>query len=237
MRRRGGCLGLLTILALGAVVLSALLPPAAAGLVTVGLEAAGLRGDRLAVEVEAEPALRLLTGRADRVRIEGSGVRWADSTAASLHLVFVGVDLLGRRAATIEGRLAGVETDGPSGPLSVASVAIEGPGAGPAARLGVDPGEARRVVAALASSVGLVGGRVALEPPDRVAVSVAGRSLEARIVVDDGSVVVTGSGLPRLVVLRAGAVAGLVIGSVRVEADGGLLVEGRLDPTALGLVP
>lgn len=237
MRRRGGCLGLLTILALGAVVLSALLPLAAAGLVTVGLEAAGLRGDRLAVRVEAEPALRLLTGDADRVVVDGSGVRWGTTTAASLRLVLVGVDLLGRRAATIEGRLTGVETGGPTGPLAVASVEIDGPGTGPDARLAIAPGEAGRVVADLAASVGLVGGRVVLEPPDRVAVAVAGRRLEARIGVDEGSVVVAGSGLPRLVLLEAGVVAGLAVGSVRVQADGGLVVEGRLDPTALGLVP
>lgn len=46
-----------------------------------------------------------------------------------------------------------------------------------------------------------------------------------------------GPGLPTIVVLGAKAVRGLVLRSVAVEADGGLLVEGRLDPGLLGLAP
>lgn len=97
------------------------------------------------------------------------------------------------------------------------------------------PAEAIRVVLALARGVGLVEGRLVLAPADRVELDVAGRRLTARVAVVDGSVVVEGGGLPRLVVLGAGAVAGLEVRSVMIGTDGGLVVEGRLDPGRLGL--
>lgn len=136
MGRRSGCLGGLVILALAGLVLSLLLPSAAGGLVELGLTAAGLRAEHLVVRVEADPPLRILLGRADRVVVEGSGITWDGTTAASLALVAADVD---------------------------------------------------------------------------------------------------GPGLPTLVVLGAEAVRGLVLRSVAVEADGGVLVERRLDPGLLGL--
>ncbi len=238
MGRRGGCLAVLVILALGGIVLSLLLPPTAAGLVTLGLEAAGLRADRLVVSVEADPPLRLLVGRADRVVVDGTEIRWGTTSAASLALVLVDVDLVGRRAASLDGQLLDVRTaDGPAGPVAVASVAISGPGSGPDARATVAPAEASRVVRALAGSVGLAAARVVLEAPDRVLVTVGGRTLEARLGVAEGAVVVAGPAVPRLVVLAAGSVGGVRVQSVRIGADGEIVVEGRLAPAVFGLAP
>ena len=238
MGRRSGCLGGLVILALAGLVLSLLLPFAAGGLVELGLTAAGLRAEHLVVRVEADPPLRLLLGRADRVVVEGSGITWNGTTAASLALVAVDVDLLGRHADTVGGRLSNVRlAAGPAGALTVTELEIEGPGSGPDARLRIAAAEARRAVEALAAALGVGVVRVALEPPDRVVVGIAGQRLAARIAVVEGSVVVNGPGLPSIVVLGAKAVRGLVLRSVAVEADGGLLVEGRLDPGLLGLAP
>jgi hypothetical protein len=228
----------LLIVALGGTILSFLLPSVAAGLVTLGLEAAGPRADQLAVSVEADPPLRLLFARADRVVVEAAGVRWGTTSAGSLSLVLEGVDLVARRAETIDGRLTDVRTaDGPAGPVTVASVTISGSGSGPQVRAVVAPAEAARVVEGLAGSVGLAGARIVLEPPDRVLVTVAGRRIEARVVVTAGAVVVTATGLPNLVVLRAGSVGDVEIRSVGVAADGGLVIEGRLDPVVFGLAP
>ncbi|MER3418946.1 MAG: hypothetical protein C4343_07675 [Chloroflexota bacterium] len=238
MVRRSGCLAVLLIVALGATILSVLLPSVATGLVTLGLEAAGLRADRLNVSVEADPPFRLLLARADRVVIEATGVRWETTSAGLLSLVLYGVDLVARRAETIDGQLTDVRvTNSPAGPVAIASVTISGSGNGPQARALVAPAEAARVVRALAGSVGLAGARIALEPLDRVLVTVAGLRVEARVVVTGGAVVVTATGLPNLVVLRAGSVGGLQIRSVGVAADGGFVIEGRLDPAIFGLAP
>lgn len=235
MGRRGGCGGAVVILVLAGVVLSLLLPAVAGGLVGLGLEAAGLRAEELSVRVEANPPLRLLAGRADRVVVEGTSVRWDGTTADALAVTLDDVDLFARRAGSVDGRLEGVEATGPVGTLVIARVEIAGPGDGPTTRLFVTPAETTRVVLALARGVGLVEGRVVLAPPDRVELDVAGRRLTARVAVVDGSVVVEGGGLPRLVVLEAGAASGLEIRSVVIGTDGGLVVEGRLDPGRLGL--
>ncbi len=236
MGRRSGCGGAIAILGLAIVLLWAVLPPAAAGLIRLGLEAAGLRADRLVVRVEADPPLRLLAGRADRVAVEGTIVRWDGMAAHSLALTLDDVDLFGRRAGRVEGLLEGVDiAAGTAGSLVAVRIEVSGAGSGPRARLIVAPEEAARVVLALARGVGVVGGRVTLVPPDRVEVEVAGHRLTARVAVVDGDVVVEGGGLARLVVLEAGAVAGFTVNSVVVGSDRGLVVEGRLDPGRLGL--
>lgn len=236
MGRRSGCGGALAIVVLAAVVLSIALPPVWAGLVRLGLEATGLRADELIVRVEANPSLRLLVGQADRVVVEGTMARWDGMTARSLDLTLDAVDLFGRRAGSVEGLLEEVSVEaGPAGPLAVARVEISGPGSGPTARLSVAPSEARRLVEALARGVGGVGVQVVLMAPDRVALEVADRRLLARVAVVDGAVVVEGQGLPPLSVLAAGAMSGLEVESVAVGADGGLVIEGRLDPRRLGL--
>lgn len=100
MGRRGGCGGAVVILVLAIIVLSLLLPAVAGGLVGLGLEAAGLRAAELSVRVEANLPLRLLAGRADRVLVEGTRVRWDEATAEALAVTLDDVDLLARRAGS-----------------------------------------------------------------------------------------------------------------------------------------
>lgn len=233
--RRSGCGGAVVTLVVAGALLSLLLPVAAGGIVTFGLEAAGLRAERLEVRVEASPSLRLLTGRADRVLVTGTGVQWGGTTAASLSLTLGGVDLLGRRAETVYGGLNDLLVDGPGGVLVVAWVTLSGVGSAPWLSLDLSPEEAARVVGALAGRLGLGLAQVELAAPDRVVVEVAGRRLVARIAVVDGAVVVEGAGVPQLVVLAAGSVRGFEPRSVAVGPDGGVLVEGYLDPRTLGL--
>ncbi len=162
-------------------------------------------------------------------------MRWAGTTAASLSITLAEVDLFGRRAEAVEGRLVDLVIDGPQGPLVVGSVALEGSSEALNLELGLGAGEAARTLVALVAELGLGQPRVGLEPPDRVVLEVADRRLVAQIAVVDGAVVVEGEGLAQLVVLTAGSVRGFEPRSVAVGPDGGVVVEGRLDPQSLGL--
>jgi hypothetical protein len=123
--------GCLSVLILAAVFLVAFTwfgaPPLAGVIVQAGLTGAGIQSDDLEVNVTADPPLALALGRADRVAISGTDVRWNDVRAGSLNLAFDDVDFLARTAESAFGSLEGVAFEDADGNEALGSVAFDGP--------------------------------------------------------------------------------------------------------------
>jgi hypothetical protein len=229
--------GCLSVLVLGAVFLAGMIwfagPPLASGLVTMALQASGLSAERVGVQVVADPPLELAAGRADRVAIRATGAQWRGVRFASLDVALGDVDLPARTAATVDGRLDGVELDTVRGQRVIADVTLEGSASAasttiriPAANVEAvasDAFEARFVVRP--SSVGLVG-------PDSIRVELGGLTLSSRLSIDrDGAVVATANG-EAIVLFTPNPVLPLRLSSLAVTSAG-LELHGTLDVGAL----
>ena len=108
-----GCLSVLIIAAaflVGVVWFGGV--PLAETVVEASLTASAFEADELDVTVGADPPLQLALGRADRVEIEATGVRWEDLRAGSMSMRLDGVDLLARTATTADGEFRDVERGG-----------------------------------------------------------------------------------------------------------------------------
>jgi hypothetical protein len=192
--------GCLSVLVLAAVFLGIALwfggPTVASVAVRTALTGSGLVAETLDVAVEADPPLTLAVGRASRMTIAATGVTWNDLHVATLDMTLEAVDLVARTAATVEGRLAGVQLSGGPEPVPVD---VDVSGAADAARTTITIGrDAFNTMAlrAFEATFHVRPSSAILIEPDIVRVTLGGITIDGHLgVAADGSIVTVANGL------------------------------------------
>lgn len=210
--------------------------PIGAGFLALGaLRAGGFSGSGTTVDVSASPPFTLLVGHADAVRLRSSDAAFGDVQAASLDLTFDDVNLFSRSFATVHGALADVGVPAVGGGLAVASsVTLAGPSGAVEASLLVPLEQAESLAATRLSAVVGEPAQVTFAAPDRVTVSVGGRSVGARLVVRQGSLVLAPdtSSLPAVSLVASGSGNPFTLSGVSIAADG-LHLDGTADVSSI----
>jgi hypothetical protein len=225
-----GCLSVLVLAALFIGVAAWFGGPTIAGaLVTSGLAASGLDARRTDVRVEADPPIAVATGRADRVVVVADDVDWNGLEARSLDLTLEDVDLLGRRAATVEGRMIGVELPNVEPAGSLATVRIEGPADGATTTVTIDGGTFEAMaMAAFEERLGVEPDSATLEEPDVIRVRAGPVELAGSMeVAPDGSIEVD-TPLGTVTVVGSNDSLPLTLTDVGVD-NGALVLTGTFD--------
>lgn len=181
--------GCLFVVLVGAAVLAVggwLLAPTIAGALVAGaLRASGFTAASQTLTVESDPPIRLLTGRADSLTLDATGVAWHGLSASGLGLELVDVDLVGRSAATVHGRFDGAAMDageGGSAPSATATITFDGPADAAFTTIDVDRASVRALVsAAVSRSFSTQLSDVELVAPDRLRLVAPGASLEGSL--------------------------------------------------------
>jgi hypothetical protein len=229
--------GCLFVLIAAAIVISAAAwfgsPALAGAVVRASLEGSGLRAATLTTEATSDPPPKLLLGRADRLTIDGSDVDFRTFHAARLVLELSDVDLLGRTAGTIDGRVEGAELKTTDGVPTTAEVTIAGPARAAGARIDVDGATVSRVVtAAFARQIGVPVTGVELAEPDTIRIPTGAGTLEGRLVIDASGAIALSTRLGQASLLSLDPAFPLRLTAVRVVA-GDLRIDGVLDAEAL----
>lgn len=208
-------------------------PILASTVARAALENAGFRAATSTVTVTSDPPPKILLGRADRLRIVATDVDFRTFHAASLDLTLTDVDVLGRRAATIRGRIVGAELSSADGPGTRADVAIDGAAASAGATIDVSAAAVEDTVsAAFQRRFGVAVLGIELVAPDILRIRSAGSTLEGRLGVGaDGAITLT-TALGSSELLRLDPSFPLTLRSVSV-VDGSLRIGATLDAEAL----
>jgi len=229
--------GCLSVLIIAAVFLVGIVwfggVPLAETVVEASLTSSAFEADELDVTVHADPPLELALGRADRVEIEATGVRWEDLRAGSMTLRLDGVDLLGRTATTADGQFRDVELAVAGGEPALVGIAIHGPANGARTTIEIDrPTVNRMALAAFEETFGTRPDSAELVAPNGVRVGIGGRELNGTLRVDVDGALVVSSGLGTIRLVEPDPSLPLRLTSVSI-VDGGLALTGTLDVSAL----
>lgn len=229
-----GCLSVLALAAVFAFVAAWFGAPALAGYLVEGaLTGAGVGGRGTSVAVAADPPLEVLTGHADQVTIGTNDATYGRLAATRVDLVLHDVDLLARSFGTVDGRLEGVRVRQDDTVVRIRRIDLLGPASATGAVATLPGADVERLAtAAINDRFGLPIASGQLVAPDLLRVSVAGRDVDARFVVEpDGSLSLA---LPLAGEPRVPLVANdpMRFGSATVE-DGDLVLRGTLDLAAL----
>lgn len=231
-----GCLATiaLLILVLGAAVWF-LLPPLAGAVAQGALVAVGFDADTSTVTVEADPPLRLLTLEADAVRIRATNVVFRGVEAASADITLGDVALIDRSFGTLDGTLKGVRFQPSRGTeLGVPLVRLVGTPDRVRATFDLPAADAEALAAAaVREAVGIAPSQIVLAAPDRVALTVGGRTVNGRLAVSaDGKlnlIGTPGTDLGSVALVSPGVELPVRVESFRI-VDGGLTLVVSLDP-------
>jgi len=231
--------GCLFVLVFAAIVLTAAAwvgaPILASTVIQTALENGGYHAATSSVSVTSNPPPRLLLGHADRVEIHGTDVDFRTFHAASLDLVLSDVDIVGRTAGHITGRIAGAElatSEGAAAGTTTADVEIDGSADAAAARIVVDGATVDQIVkAAMKAKFGVTVTSTALVAPDLLRISVAGATVQGRLVIEDGAIALS-TPLGSSQVLRLDPSFPLRLTTVH-AVDGNLQLDAILDAGAL----
>jgi hypothetical protein len=184
------------------------LPFGASWLATTALNSAGFSGTNTKVEVSANLPPRILLGHADRVRLTSTQVGVGDLHAASIDLTLDNVELIDRKIGTVDGTLAGIRVAAPNGdPITIDSATVEGAGTAATATLTTSNAQLVQLAQTQFKAATGIASTVKLAAPDKVTVTVNGKSEPGRLVVQEGAVVLvpTSSSLPTVPLIEAGA--------------------------------
>jgi hypothetical protein len=208
-------------------------PVLASSVIAASLQNGGFHAATSTVSATSNPPPKLLLGRADRVEIRGTDVDFRTFHAAGLDLVLRDVDLLGRRAGAISGRIDGAQLTTGEGATTSADVSVDGPADAAAARILVDAAAVDAAVkGALKAKFGVTATSTALVAPDVLRIAVRGASVQGRLVIDDSGAIALSTPLGSSVILRLDPSFPLALKSVHV-VDGNLEVLATLDAQAL----
>jgi hypothetical protein len=207
-------------------------PPLAESVVEASLTGSGLTADELDVTVTAEPPLVLALGRADRIQIEATGVRWKDLRAGSMSMQLNGVDLVGRTAITAYGQFREVELAVPGGDPALVGITIAGLTEDANATIDIDaPTVSRIAITAFEQEFGSRPDSIELVAPDQIRARFGGNSLGGTLRVEGGALVLpTSVGTFRLV--EPDPSIPLRLSGVAVDATG-LALTGTIDLRSL----
>jgi len=192
--------GCLSVLILGIAFLAGAIwfggPPLAAAVVTSTLSTGGFASDTLDVEVTADPPLTLAVGRAKKVAITATGVRWNGLRLATLALTLGSVDLIARTAATADGHFGGVQLHGTGGQPILGDVQLTGSADAAQTTITIDAATVSTMaLAAFEASYGVKPSSASLVAPDVVRLEVAGLTISGKLAVaPDGSIGVVANG-------------------------------------------
>ena len=206
--------------------------PLAETVVEASLATAAFEADELDVTVHADPPLVLALGRADRVEIEATGVRWEDLRARSMSMRLDGVDLLARTATTADGQFRDVELAMAGGEPALVGIGISGPAEGARTTIDIDGPTVNRVaLTAFEEEFGTRPDSSDLVAPDRIRVRLGGKELHGTLRVEANGLVVT-SGLGTIRLLEANPSIPLRLTGVSI-VNGDLRLIGTLDVSAM----
>jgi hypothetical protein len=229
--------GCLFILVLAAAVLSAAAwfgsPMLASSVISGALDNAGYHAASSTVTATSDPPLKLLLGRADRVEIAGTDVDFRTFHAASLDLVVTDVDVLGRTAGRMSGRIDGAEMITSAGETTTADVTIDGVASGADASIVVDAATIVRVVkGTFQQKFGVAVSSVKLIAPDTLRISAPGATVEGQVLVDPDGAIAFSTSLGSSPILSLDPSFPLRFRSVRVDG-GNLRIDAILDAESL----
>lgn len=229
--------GCLFVLVLAAALLSVAAwfgsPILASTVISGALENAGYHAASSTVTATSDPPLKLLLGRADRVEIAGTDVDFRTFHAASLDLVLTDVDLLGRTAGRISGRIDGAEMTTVAGETTTADVTIDGVASGAGASIVVDAATVARVVkGTFQQTFGVAVSSVKLIAPDTLQISAPGATIDGRVLVDPDGAIAFSTSLGSSPMLSLDSSFPLRFRSVRVDG-GNLRIDAVLDADSL----
>lgn len=183
--------GCLFVVIVGALVLGVgawlLAPGIAATIVAGSLRASGFSAETQTLAVAADPPVRLLTGKADRLTLDATGVTWGALTASRLVFELDDVDLINRTAVNVDGRFNGVAVDagpGAAATTATATITFDGPADAAFTTIEVDRASVRALVtAAVSRSFSTQLTDIELIAPDRLRLVAPGASLEGTLTV------------------------------------------------------
>jgi hypothetical protein len=229
-----GCLFVLIIAALFVSVAAWFgAPVLASAVIDAGLRNAGFDARSLTSTATANPPPKLLTGRADRVRIQAAGVSFRTFHAERLDLTLTEVDLLGRSFGSIRGTISAAEVKTADGIPTTADVTVDGDASAAAAEIVIDGATVDRVVrATFAKGAGVSVTRTEIVAPDILRIVSNGATIEGRIVVDAAGAIALSTRLGQTEILSLDPSFPLRLRSASV-VDGDLRVDATLDAEAL----
>lgn len=229
--------GCLFVLVLAAAVLTGLAwfgsPILASGVISAALQSAGFRAVSSTVSATSNPPPKLLVGRADRVEIVATDVDFRTFHAASFDLILTDVDVVGRTAARISGRINGAALTTTAGDPTTADVEIDGAAAAADASIVVDGATVARVVSAtLRQKLGITVSRTELVAPDILRITASGATVDGRLVVDSNGAIALSTPFGSSPILGLDPSFPLRLRSVLIDG-GNLQIGATLDATAL----
>jgi hypothetical protein len=229
--------GCLFVLVLAAAILSVAAwfgsPILASSVISGALDNAGYHAASSTVTATSDPPLKLLLGRADRVEIAGTDVDFRTFHAASLDLVVTDVDVLGRTAGRMSGRIDGAEMITSAGETTTADVTIDGVASGADASIVVDAATIVRVVkGTFQQKFGVAVSSVKLIAPDTLRISAPGATVEGQVLVDPDGAIAFSTSLGSSPILSLDPSFPLRFRSVRVDG-GNLRIDAILDAESL----
>jgi len=229
--------GCLFVVVLAAAALAGLAwfgsPILASTLITSALENGGYHAASSTVTATSNPPPKLLLGRADRVEIAGTDVVFRTFHAASLDLVLTDVDIFGRTAGRISGRITRAEMATTAGETTSADIDIEGDAGAAAATIVVDHATVSRVVkATFQQKLGVTVSTVELIAPDKLRIAAPGATVEGQLIVDSSGAIAFSTSLGSSPILSLDPSFPIRLRSVRIEA-GDLRIDAVLDAESL----
>jgi hypothetical protein len=229
--------GCLFVLVLAAAVLGAAAwfgsPVLASTVIASALEGAGYHAASSTVTATSNPPPKLLLGRADRVEIAGADVNFRTFHAASLDLVLTDVDVIGRTAARISGRIGGAEMNTSAGEATAADVDIQGTASAATATIVVDAATISAVVkATFQQKFGVAVTSTELVAPDKLRITAPGATVEGQLLVDSSGSIAFSTSLGSSPILSLDPSFPLRFRSVRIDG-GNLRIDAVLDAESL----
>ena len=221
---------LVILLAVGFALLWIGLPLGAGWLATTALNANGFTGTDTKVVVTSNPPPLLLTGHADSIHLTSTKASVHGLEAGAVDLVLTGVDLIGRKFDTVSGSLDQVTVTTPDGqPVTVGHVAISGTATAATASLTMTNAQAQSLaeseLRAKLNAQASVSIKVTLKAPDRMTISINGKSQSARLIVAGGALLLVpdGNSIPTVTLVTPGAGNPFQITGVTLNSAGATL--------------
>ncbi len=229
--------GCLFVVILAAIVLSAAAwfgsPVLASSVIASALESSGYRAGSSTITATSNPPPKLLLGRADRVEIAGTDVDFRTFHAATLSLVLSDVDVVGRTAGHITGRITGAALRTSAGATTTGDVEIDGDASAADATILVDAATVDRVVkAAFQAKFGVAVTSTELVAPNTLRIRSAGSTVEGRLVIDETGAIALSTPLGSAAILSLDPSFPLRLRGVG-AVGGDLRIDATLDAEAL----
>jgi hypothetical protein len=229
-----GCLSVIVIAALfifGAIWFGG--PPLAGTVVEATLTGSGFAAAETDVDVDADPPLTLVAGRADRITIHATDVLWHGLPAGTMTLAIDDVDLFARTAGHVEGSFEDVELRTESGSAIPVTIAIDGPANGAETTIRVARATMERLaLAAFEEQFNTKADEVALVAPNEVRFRIGEQTVGAKLELSEDGVVTAKSVLGTVRLVAADPAFPIELSGLAV-ADDGLSIEGVMDVASL----